>query len=462
MQETYDFVVIGAGSGGVRAARTAAGLGAKVAIVESRYLGGTCVNVGCVPKKMLVYGSQFSEQFSSAKGFGWGLGGPTFDWPELIRKKDAQIERLNGIYQNLLENSGVTLYRGHGRLLDTTTVSVTNIDPNGSTKETAQLKGKYILLAPGGWPRQPSVPGAEHCITSNEIFYLEQLPKRALIVGGGYIAIEFAGILNGLGVDTRLIYRGEQLIRGFDEDLRTELTAAMQARGVQITTQEDLKSIVKKSDSTLTVELKSGEILETDLVLAAIGRVPNLEGLGLDAADVVLNERGFIQVDDYFKTNQESIFALGDVIGRVALTPVAIREAMVLVRNLFGDGANNTDQWITPDYQNIPTALFSQPELGTVGLTEDEAKKTHGEIEVYRSKFRPLKHSITGKEEKTFMKLIVAKESQRVVGLHMIGDDVGEMLQGFSVAIKMGATKADFDATTGIHPTAAEELVTMR
>ena len=441
----FDLYVIGAGSGGVRAARISASYGAKVGIAEDRYLGGTCVNVGCVPKKLLVYASHFAEEFEDAAGFGWAVGERKFHWPTLIANKNKEIERLNGIYGRLLANAGVELHEGRATVVDAHTISV-----NGET-----YTAKYILVATGGWPVVPDIPGKEHAITSNEAFFLDDLPERAIVVGGGYIAVEFAGIFHGLGSKVTQLYRGPHFLRGFDDDVRTFLADEIRKKGVDLRFNANIARIEKKGDAYLA-EFEDGTEVETDLIMYATGRAPNAQGIGLEDAGVELNAKGAIVVDDQFKTSVDSIYAIGDVIDRIALTPVAIAEGMVLSANLFRGESG------TMDYADVPTAVFSQPNIGTVGLTEAQARETYGAVDIYTSSFTPMKHTLTGNDEKTFMKLIVDRASDRVVGFHMVGPDAGETTQGVGIALKCGATKAQFDATVGIHPTAAEEFVTMR
>ncbi len=441
----YDLFVIGAGSGGVRAARMSGSLGAKVAIAEDRYLGGTCVNVGCVPKKLFVYASHFHEEFHDAAGFGWTVGPRAFDWKTLISNKNTEIARLNGIYESLLSNANVTLYEARATIVDAHTVEV------GGERVTAER----ILVAVGGWPSVPDIPGKEHVISSNEAFFLEEAPKRAIVVGGGYIAVEFAGIFNGLGAEVTQLYRGDMFLRGFDDDLRHFLAAEMGKKGVNLRFNANIAS-VEKTGAGLVATLEDGSTIEADTIMYATGRHPLTQGLGLEEAGVELSAKGAIVVNDDFQTSVPSIYALGDVIDRVALTPVAIGEGMVFAHNTYA-GENRK-----MDYRDIPTAVFSQPTIGTVGLGEAAAREKYGEIDVYRSEFRPMKHTLSGNGERGLMKLIVDRASDRVVGLHMIGPEAGEITQGFGVALKAGATKADFDATVGIHPTAAEEFVTMR
>ncbi len=441
----YDLYTIGAGSGGVRAARISASYGAKVGIAEDRYLGGTCVNVGCVPKKLLVYASHYAEDFEDAAGFGWTVGKSSFHWPTLIANKNKEIERLNGIYGRLLGNAGVDLHEGRATVVDPHTVSV-----NGQT-----YTAKYILVATGGWPAVPDIPGKEHAITSNEAFFLDDLPKRVIVVGGGYIAVEFAGIFNGLGSQVTQLYRGPHFLRGFDDDVRHFLADEMRKKGVDLRFNTNIARIEKRGD-TLLAEMEDGTEMEADVIMYATGRDPNASGIGLEEAGVELNRKGAVVVDDYFKTSVDSIYAIGDVIDRIALTPVAIAEGMVLSDNLFRGGSG------TMDYEDVPTAVFSQPNIGTVGLTEAQARETYGAVDIYTSSFTPMKYTLADSDEKTFMKLIVDRASDRVVGFHMVGPDAGETTQGVGIAFKCGATKAQFDATVGIHPTAAEEFVTMR
>ena len=442
----FDLFVIGAGSGGVRASRFSAQRGARVAIAEDAALGGTCVNVGCVPKKLFVYASHFREEIHDmTAGYGWSVGDVSFDWPTLRDNKSREIERLNGIYDGLLEDAGVELVRGRATIVDPHTVEV----------EGRQYTTEHILVATGGWPTVPDVPGAEHAVTSNELFYLESLPKRAIVVGGGYIAVEFACIFDGLGVDVTQLYRGPLFLRGFDDDVRSHLAEQIQGRGIDLRFETNVTAIAENG-SGIRAQLTDGSTLDADLILFATGRHPNVEKLGLEEVGVELGPDGAIKVDEYSRTNVPSIWAIGDVTNRINLTPVALHEGVCLSETLFGGNPRS------PDHENVPAAVFSQPPCGTVGLTEAEARERYGDIDVYRSTFRALKHTLTGGEEKTMMKLIVDRASDKVVGLHMVGPEAGEIVQGFAVAIKAGATKADFDATIGIHPTSAEEFVTMR
>ncbi|MNB57695.1 Glutathione amide reductase [compost metagenome] len=447
MAYDFDLYVIGAGSGGVRAARFAAGFGAKVAVAESRYLGGTCVNVGCVPKKLLVYGAHFAEDFEQASGFGWSLGEANFDWATLIANKDREINRLNGIYRNLLVNSGVTLHEAHAKI-----VGPHEVEVNGE-----RFTAKNILIATGGWPQIPEIPGREHAIGSNEAFFLKELPKRVLVVGGGYIAVEFAGIFHGLGANTTLLYRGDLFLRGFDGSVRKHLQEELTKRGLDLQFNADIARIDKQVDGSLKATLKDGRVLEADCVFYATGRRPMLDNLGLENTDVQLNDKGFIKVDEQYQTSEPSILALGDVIGRVQLTPVALAEGMAVARRLF-----KPEQYRPVDYKMIPTAVFSLPSIGTVGLTEEEAREAGHDVVIFESRFRPMKLTLTECQEKNLMKLVVDGKTDKVLGCHMVGPDAGEIVQGLAIALKAGATKRDFDDTIGVHPTAAEEFVTMR
>lgn len=447
MAYDFDLFVIGAGSGGVRAGRFAAGFGARVAVAESRYLGGTCVNVGCVPKKLLVYGAHYAEDFEQAKSFGWSTGEPGFDWATLIANKDRQIHHLNGIYRNLLVNSGVTLLEGHAALKGPHEVEV-----NGQA-----YTAEHILIATGGWPQVPDIPGREHAITSNEAFYLEQLPKRIVVVGGGYIAVEFASIFHGLGADTTLMYRGELFLRGFDGSVRSHLHEELTKRGMNVRFNADIERIEKLADGSLQLSLKDGSEVNTDCVFYATGRRPMLDNLGLEHVDVKLNKDGFVEVDDNYQSSEPSILAIGDVIGRVQLTPVALAEGMAVARRLF-----RPEDYRAVDYAHIPTAVFSLPNIGTVGLTEEDAKNAGHEVRVFESRFRPMKLTLTENQERTLMKLVVDANSDIVLGCHMVGPEAGEIIQGLAIALKAGATKRQFDDTVGVHPTLAEEFVTMR
>ncbi|WP_413043673.1 glutathione-disulfide reductase [Pseudomonas sp. YJ42] len=447
MAYDFDLFVIGAGSGGVRAARFAAGYGARVAVAESRYLGGTCVNVGCVPKKLLVYGAHYAEDIGQAQGYGWTIDGATFDWKTLIANKDREIQRLNGIYKNLLVDSGVTLLQAHARLVDAHTVEV----------DGRHYSAEHILIATGGWPFVPDVPGREHAITSNEAFYLDELPRRALVVGGGYIAVEFASIFHGCGAETKLLYRGDLFLRGFDGSLRDHLKDELIKKDIDLQFNADIARIDKQADGSLLATLHDGRVLETDCILYATGRRPMLDGLGLENVDVTLDKRGFIAVDEQFRTTAPSILAIGDVIGRIQLTPVALAEGMAVARQLF-----KPEEYRLVDYNTIATAVFSLPNMATVGLTEEEARKQGHKVVLFESRFRPMKLTMTGSLERSLMKLVVDAETDKVLGCHMAGPDAGEIMQGMAIALKAGATKRIFDDTVGIHPTAAEEFVTMR
>lgn len=447
MAYDFDLYVIGAGSGGVRAARFAAGFGAKVAVAESRYLGGTCVNVGCVPKKLLVYGAHFAEDFEQSQGFGWSLGEANFDWATLIANKDREINRLNGIYRNLLVGSGVTLHEGHAKI-----VGPHEVEINGE-RHTA----KHILIATGGWPQIPEIPGHEHAISSNQAFFLKELPKRVLVVGGGYIAVEFAGIFHGLGAETTLLYRGELFLRGFDGSVRKHLQEELTKRGMNLQFNADIERIEKQADGSLNVTLKDGRELQADCVFYATGRRPMVDNLGLENTRVTLDKKGFVEVDEQYQTAEPSILAIGDVIGRVQLTPVALAEGMAVARRLF-----KPEQYRLVDYKMIPTAVFSLPNIGTVGLSEEQAREEGYEVQIFESRFRPMKLTMTECQERTLMKLVVDAKTDKVLGCHMVGPEAGEIVQGLAIALKAGATKRDFDETIGVHPTAAEEFVTMR
>lgn len=441
----YDLFVIGGGSGGVRCARFSARKGARVGIAEENYWGGTCVNVGCVPKKLFTYASHFSEDVKAAKGFGWYVDKPGFDWPTLRENKDSEITRLNGIYRKLLENAGCDTF------FDRAIV----VDPHRVRVGSQEFSSKFIVIATGGWPSVPSFPGNEHVITSNEMFHNESFPKNIVIVGGGYIAVEFAGIMHGLGADVVQLYRGPMFLRGFDEEVRQHLALEMVKKGIDLRFNEDILSI-DRHGSGLHAQVKSGEKIKTQMVMYCTGRQPLSHGMGLEEVGVELSQSGAIVVDDDFKTSVDSIYALGDVIDRVALTPVALAEGTALSKLLFDN------EPVSMDYDYIPTAVFSNPNIGTVGFTEGEATQKFQKIRVYTSRFTPMKHTLSGMDEKSFMKIIVDDGSDRVVGVHMVGPEAGEIMQGVGVAIKAGATKAQFDATIGIHPTSAEELVTMR
>lgn len=442
----FDLFVIGAGSGGVRAARFSADRGARVAVAEERYLGGTCVNVGCVPKKLFVYASHFRDEMESAtSGFGWSVPSASFDWPTLRDNKTREIERLNGIYDGLLRDAGVQHIDGRATIVDAHTVEV----------EGTRYSTENILVATGGWPTVPEIPGAEHAITSNEIFFLDELPRKAIIVGGGYIAAEFACILHGLGVEVTQLYRGPLFLRGFDDDVRSHLAEQLRSRGIDLRFDTNVTAI-EKTESGISAKLTDGSTLDAGQILYATGRHPLSANLGLEDVGVELAPSGAIVVDKISRTTIPSIWAIGDVTDRINLTPVALHEGVCIAETLFNDNP------LSPDHEDVPAAVFTQPPVGTVGLTETQARERYGEVEVYRSTFQALRQTLTGGWERTMMKLLVDKKSDRVVGLHMVGPEAGEIVQGFAVAIKAGSTKADFDATIGIHPTSAEEFVTMR
>jgi glutathione reductase (NADPH) len=441
----YDLFVIGGGSGGVRAARMAAGAGAKVAIAEEYRYGGACVIRGCVPKKLLSYASHFHEDFEVAAGYGWTLGETRFDWARLIANKDREIDRLEGIYRKLLGDAGVETLHGHARLTG----------PHGVEVGERHFTAETILLATGNHPVYPPGHGWELGFSSNEAFHLERLPERVVVYGGGYIAVEFAGIFKGLGAEVTLVYRGPQVLRGFDDDVRNTLAGEMVKKGIEVIVETTIDSIEKKPDG-LVVHLSDGGRVATDGVMLATGRRPTVENLGLETAGVALGADGAVKVDAYSRTSQPNIYAIGDVTDRANLTPVAIHEAMAFVDTVY----RGTPRAM--DYADIATAVFSHPTVSTVGLTEAEARRAHPAVDIYRSTFKPMKHTLSGRDEKTMMKLIVERAGGKVVGAHMVGLDAPEIIQGLAVAIKAGATKADFDATVGIHPTAAEEFVTMR
>jgi glutathione reductase (NADPH) len=441
----YDLFTIGAGSGGVRASRVSASYGAKVAVAEERYLGGTCVNVGCIPKKLLVYASHFSDDFADAAGYGWTVGERHVDWARLIANKNKEISRLNGVYRKLLQDSGVTIMDDHAEI----------VDPHTLIVEGKTVTAKYILVGVGSWPMVPKFHGSEHAITSNEIFSLPALPRKIIIVGGGYIGVEFAGIFHGLGVEVTQLYWGPLFLRGFDYDCRETLAEEMKKRGIDLRFNADIQKI-EKTSAGLRATLNDDSTIEADQILYATGRVPKTGSLGLENAGVRMSKDGAILVDDYSKTNTDSIYAIGDCTSRMMLTPVAIAEGRAVAETLF----NNNP--MKPNYINVPSAVFSIPNIGTVGLTETEALQQYKKIEVYKTTFKPLKHTLSGRDERTMMKIVVDHVTDRVVGCHMVGPDAGEIIQGLAVAINCGATKAQFDATIGIHPTAAEEFVTMR
>lgn len=442
----FDLFIIGAGSGGVRAARIAAGYGARVGICESSRVGGTCVIRGCVPKKLLSYAAHFAEDFEDAAGYGWEVGQRRFSWVRLIENKDREIDRLNQVYLSLLSDAGVKLFPLHGKLVDSHQVQV------GEDIVTTDK----ILIATGGRPWIPKIPGAQHGISSDEAFHLKALPERVIVVGGGYIACEFAGIFNGLGSEVVQIYRGDQILRGFDQDVRDTLAKEMSKKGVAIRLHTNVTELIKAAGGQITAKLDGGSELQADVVMFATGRVPNVRGLGLRAAGVNVLPGGMIPVNEYSRTNLPNIFAVGDVTNRVNLTPVALMEGHAFADSEFGGKPRPVN------HEFIPSAVFSQPPVATVGFAEKDAKAHYGEVDVYKSEFTPMKHTLSGRDEKTMMKLLVQASSDKVVGLHIVGMDAPEIMQGFGVAVKSGLTKQQFDCTTGIHPTAAEELVTMR
>jgi glutathione reductase (NADPH) len=446
----FDLFVIGGGSGGVRAARMAAQRGARVALAEVAAMGGTCVNVGCIPKKLYSYAAHFADAFEESHGFGWTAPAPVFNWEVLKANRAREILRLNGIYNQLLANAGVTIITGWASLVDGHTVKV----------EERSFTAKNILVSTGGTPTVPALPGREHVVTSDQMFDLDPFPKRLLVVGGGYIACEFASIFNGLGAEVTQVHRGEKLLTGFDDDVRSFIASEMQKTGVKLKLGSEVESIARTADG-LQVRPKGGaDTFTVDSVLYATGRVPNTNGLGLEAAGVNLNDKGAIEVNAHYQTSVPSIYALGDVTARLQLTPVALGEAMVVVDQLFGPAAGKKPRNMS--YEFVPTAVFTHPNIGTVGYSEAAARKEFGKVSVFRADFKALKHTLSGSTERTLMKLLVEDATDRVVGLHMVGPDAGEIVQGFAVAMKAGATKAVFDSTIGIHPTVAEEFVTMR
>jgi glutathione reductase (NADPH) len=446
--QDFDLFVIGGGSGGVRAARIAAGHGARVALAEADRYGGTCVIRGCVPKKLLVYASRFAEDFSDAAGFGWTVDTPRFNWPSLIAAKDREIARLEGLYQNTLKNAGVTLFSERATLSGPETIRLENSDQ--------EIRAKKILIATGGIPFvDPGLDGRDNVITSDEAFHLEILPERIVIVGGGYIAVEFAGIFNRLGAETTIVYRGDKILRGFDEDLRDALTEVYHSRGIRILSNHTIPKVEATSDGK-RVHVDNGAVLEADVVMYATGRVPNVKGLGLAALGIECGWNGHVVVDEEFRSSVPSIYAVGDVTDRPQLTPVAIRDGHAFADREFAGMTRDID------YEIVPTAVFSTPEIGTVGLPEHLAIERAHALDVYISRFRPMRVILAGRDERAMMKLIVDRESQRVIGCHVFGPDAAEMVQMAAIAMRMEATKSDFDRTMALHPSAAEELVTMR
>lgn len=447
MTYDYDLFTIGAGSGGVRASRVSAGLGARVAIAESSRLGGTCVNVGCVPKKLMVYASELASTFEDARGYGWTLPEPPrFSWPDFLAAKDREIARLNAVYARLLHGAGVRLLRGRARILDPHTVEVAGED--GVSRHTA----RHLLVATGGRPLRPTGPGTERAWVSDDVFALPELPRRILVVGGGYVALELACVFRGLGARVTLACRGALPLRGFDDDVRAFLVGELQKSGIDVRLHTRVECLEDGPGGAICAMLPHAEAIEVDAVLYAIGRTPHTEGLGLEAIGVALDAEGAVVIDERYRTSVESVHALGDVTNRLNLTPVAIEEGIVLAHQLFGDRAR------TLDYANVPTAVFSQPPLAAVGLAEHEVPGAH----VYESAFKPLKHTLTGRDARAYMKIVVDPATDRVRGVHVVGPDAPEIIQGFAVALRLGVTKAQLDATVGLHPTAAEELVTMR
>lgn len=442
-----DLFVIGAGSGGVRAARIAAGYGARVMIAEEYRVGGTCVIRGCVPKKLLVYASRFSDDFEDAAGYGWTVPAPTFHWPALIANKDREIARLEAAYIGTLERFNVSLIKSRAAIEDAHTIRLAT---------GARVSAETILVSTGAWPHfGPKIPGIEHAISSNEAFHLPELPKRIVVQGGGYIAVEFACIFAGLGSEVTLVYRGDNILRGFDDDVREHLRSEMRNRGITVTCGRTVATIEKSGDEFVT-HLSDGSKVAADKVMFAIGRRPNVMGLGIEELNIKIHEHGGIEVDEFSRTSTPNIYAVGDVTNRVNLTPVAIREGHAFADTVYGGKP-------TPvDHTNVPTAVFSEPEIGVVGLTELQARERLARVDVYKTTFRPMKATLSGRNTRTFMKLLVDAGTDRVVGCHIVGADAGELIQVVGIAVKMGVTKVDFDATMAVHPTAAEELVTMR
>lgn len=444
----FDLFVIGGGSGGVRAGRVAASMGKRVAVAEEYRFGGTCVIRGCVPKKLFVYASSFPEHFEDAEGYGWTVGESSFDWKTLIANKDKEITRLEGLYQKGLSSNDATMFKSRAELVDEHTICLT------ATGET--VTAEKIVIAVGGRPNPMSdLQGHELCISSNEAFHLDELPKSILIAGAGYIAVEFANIFHGLGVETTLIYRGTEVLSRFDIDLRTNLQDAMIAKGINFQFEDVIEKVEKAAGSNLKVTTKNGDVSEYSQVMLALGRIANTDSLGLEKVGVEMNARGAIVVDEYNKTNIDNIYALGDVTDKVQLTPVAIHEAMCFIETVYKDNPTS------PDHELIPTAVFSQPEIGTVGMTEEQAGKAFDELEIYRAQFRPMRHTLSGREEKMMMKLIVNAADRKVVGAHILGPDAGELAQVLGITLKAGVTKDEFDRTMAVHPSASEELVTM-
>jgi glutathione reductase (NADPH) len=445
----YDLFVIGGGSGGVRASRISALAGKKVAIAEEYQFGGTCVIRGCIPKKLFVYASQYGEDFEDAAGFGWTVPEKHFDWKTLVANKDKEIARLSDMYVANVKKAGVEIFYDRAEFLDPHTVLL--------EKSGKKITAERFLIATGGHPSHAAkdLPGGEHCITSNEAFHLDKLPRRVVIAGGGYIAVEFAHIFHGLGSDVTLVYRGDKILRGFDDDVRDCLIAEMHKNGIRIVNNRTFKRVDKRGEE-LFVITDHEEMIETDAVMLAIGRVPNTAGMGLEKAGVALGKKGEIEVDKYSKTNVDHIHAIGDVTDRLQLTPVAIHEAMAFVKTVYEGKPTPVDHTL------VPTAVFSRPEIATVGLTEAQALEKGYAIDVYQSTFRPLKHTLSGRDTRARFKLVVDSGTQKVLGCHIFGFDAAEIIQMVAVALKMGATRENFDSAVALHPTAAEELVTMR
>lgn len=442
-----DLFIIGAGSGGVRAGRIAAGYGARVMVAEEYRVGGTCVIRGCVPKKLLVYASRFRHEFEDAAGFGWSVPEHVFDWATLIKNKDKEIDRLEGAYANTLQKAGVEIVRTRAVIVDPHTIRLAT---------GGEVNAKHILIATGGAPfAGPPIPGIEHVVSSNEAFHLPALPQRILVQGGGYIAVEFAGIFAGLGAQVTLVYRGENILRGFDDDVRTHLRHEMERRGIRVICGRTVAEVTHTGVAH-PVKLSDGQWIDVDKVMFATGRKPNVAGLGLEKAGVKLAANGGIAVDEFSRTSVPHIYAVGDVTNRVNLTPVAIREGHAFADTVFGNKPTKVD------HANVPTAVFSEPEVGVVGLTETQAREKYPRVDIYKTTFRPMKATLSGRETRVLMKLVVDGTTDRMLGCHIVGEAAAEMIQAVAIAVKMGATKADFDATMALHPTAAEELVTMR
>ena len=441
----YDLFIIGGGSGGIRAARISSNLGARVALAEESDLGGTCVNVGCVPKKLLFYASHFAEDFNNSNYYGWSFDNKKFNWNRLIKNKNIEIERLNNIYKKMLLDASVDIFSGHASLVDSNTIKIGD----------KLITSKNILISTGGYPFIPKITGNDHVFTSNEAFFLKSLPKKIIIVGGGYIAVEFASIFNELNVETHLVYRGSLFLRGFDKDLREQLKNEMIKKGINLKFNTEIEKISKKNNN-LTIKLTSGESLNASHVMYATGRMPNSTNMNLDQVGVKLDKNNAIKVNKFYQTNLSSIYAIGDVCNRHNLTPVALAEGSILANNLFNKKND------TLNYNNIATCIFSQPNVATVGLSEEEAKKKYNDIKVFKSSFTPMKLTLSRSDEKNFIKLIIDKETDLVIGAHLVSDNAGEIIQGIAIAIKSGATKKVFDETIGIHPTIAEEFVSMR